>query len=213
MVWVVLPPQEPGGTLLARSRVVFLINNNNNNNNILCCQRGVFTRVFTSEPFQRRASLFTQSGRCNTADDLQVFSVLHTGPLVRGSADWTWLALRQMKWILVREFCGFAVCWSLGAAEGKVYKSWIKASVSHPLPPLASLQARADGFTSQQLVRLQMAAASPPPASPCLPLLKPADGRRHMCVCRGAGGQSWTLTHCLVMSVTLSVAARSVCCC
>lgn len=57
MVWVVLPPQEPGGTLLARSRVVFLINNNNNNNNILCCQRGVFTRVFTSEPFQRRASL------------------------------------------------------------------------------------------------------------------------------------------------------------
>lgn len=178
-----------------------------------CVYSCVYIRAISDTGVTLQQRRFTQSGRCNTADDLQVFSVLHTGPLVSGSADWTWLALRQMKWILVREFCGFAVCRSLGAAEGKVYKSWIKASVSHPLPPLASLQARADGFTSQQLVRLQMAAASPPPASPCLPLLKPADGRRHMCVCRGAGGQSWTLTHCLVMSVTLSVAARSVCCC
>lgn len=65
-------PQEPGGTLLARSQVVFLINNNNNNNNILCCQRGVFTRVFTSEPFQRRASLSSRGDLLRVDDATQL---------------------------------------------------------------------------------------------------------------------------------------------
>ena len=161
---------------------------------------------------QRR---FTQSGRCNTANDLQVFSTLHTGTLGLWSA--VHQSGRGWHWVTWNRFLsGSFVVLRSGVSEpgSRGGERCINPDNSLCVSSITSISLPAgsgpDGLTSQQLVRLQMAEASPHPLPP------PSWGRLmggDICVAaEGQEGQSWTLTHCLVMLVTLSVAARSVCC-